>query len=883
MAPVTGVASVDGLIGSRLAARAKRQATAPTRQQLVENAARPLLTEADLDESGRWSIEMLRPLAEVELARDVAGLAPDLNILTNTVTPLLPFLRWDPVAPPVVVARHPFSEAESIRHLVIRSGVEPSDSGEPTLIDPDSYAAATMAAHPLLDLQWRGKSERHLAPPKSHQMQCELHGCFDAALGSASEAVRTRQLALALRDDGTLLDLSVSALDDPHAPPTPQPGVSLARAPSVTGTPTDLATMARGASLNPGEYVVHDTDQLRLPYLPDPLAAGLTLRFSDAADDVALPPLLNLEAMRTDYRGAWPEAEPYRLILTGGAALDGRVEGNSITIAMPPGHKLRMRLSSALRREALALLGIWGAVPAALQGNDLLAEAAADGWLWALTPAEDVTLVHAVPRPVEAPVPALILPLRGPGDTGTALIGVVNCHAPSTERVDVEARWTEWRDDLAQPGPTTEDKFSVACSIHVGETEDPFVLGAEDGSASIPGLGTVLSHKARHEFGDTRHRSISYVLRGTTRFQEYFPPALIASPDARSIVGPATRLSVPSSAAPSVPRVHSILPLFRWDEETEPDQPFAIRRRRRSGLRLYLERPWFTSGEGELLGILLGGAKEAAKFGSLWGADPVWLQRGPKTRSLGLTVEDLWSASGFDGQPGPHPRVMPLANVPTAEKAGPIGVLGYVPEFSDDRGLWFVDVAIAPEAAYWPFVRLSVARYQPNSLPGLELSSSVRCDYAQLTPERTMIVGRPDSRAVRVTVSGPTGLRELDERRLQADASDGAAVLAALINRNHRLIAKLERRQPEIASDLGWRVDRITELAPAGIGDDGSVTWLGRIDLPEAIEPARPGQNDDWRVTVEEWEGIEADPQPFRIEGPPTTAWRLIYADRVRL
>ena len=52
-------------------------------------------------------------------------------------------------------------------------------------------------------------------------------------------------------------------------------------------------------------------------------------------------------------------------------------------------------------------------------------------------------------------------------------------------------------------------------------------------------------------------------------------------------------------------------------------------------MRIYLERPWFSSGDGELLGVLLarGGDDNSARlredqsgfpFVSKWGADPIW-------------------------------------------------------------------------------------------------------------------------------------------------------------------------------------------------------------------------------------------------------------------
>jgi hypothetical protein len=48
----------------------------------------------------------------------------------------------------------------------------------------------------------------------------------------------------------------------------------------------------------------------------------------------------------------------------------------------------------------------------------------------------------------------------------------------------------------------------------------------------------------------------------------------------------------------------------------------------------------------------------------------------------------------------------------------PVVVLPYEPTYHEGRRLWRVDVGIATGAALWPFLRLSVARYQPEALPG---------------------------------------------------------------------------------------------------------------------------------------------------------------------
>ena len=42
--------------------------------------------------------------------------------------------------------------------------------------------------------------------------------------------------------------------------------------------------------------------------------------------------------------------------------------------------------------------------------------------------------------------------------------------------------------------------------------------------------------------------------------------------------------------------------------------------------------------------------------------------------------------------------------------------------FDADRGLWYCDIEIDTEAAYGPFVRLALVRYQPHSIPDAHLS-----------------------------------------------------------------------------------------------------------------------------------------------------------------
>lgn len=68
-----------------------------------------------------------------------------------------------------------------------------------------------------------------------------------------------------------------------------------------------------------------------------------------------------------------------------------------------------------------------------------------------------------------------------------------------------------------------------------------------------------------------------------------------------------------------------------------------------------------------------------------------------------------------------------------------------------DGDRWYADIEITPPAAapsYAPFVRLALARFQPNSLRGMSLSPVVVADPVRLLPDRRLIVERtgPDLR-----------------------------------------------------------------------------------------------------------------------------------------
>ena len=886
----------------------RRTAVHEAARAAVDAMDEPLVLETAVRDALRVSDLAATQAASLKLAGPVTDLA--VQALAS-VTRLKPFLRWDPVQPPAVVPRKPFTEGESLRVLVIRSGVtQDKDTLAVDVTSPADYTAEVTGRHP----DYQATSERHLAPPKTTQMTAELHGMFDTGIGAAAseKADADAMLAWALTEDGSFLDQTRADLDDPtHR--IDQPRMTLVD-PPVPQTDLKALPLAPGEPPAPGQYAIHDTEELTIPYLPDPLARGVSFVFPEAGRDrpVPLPFPFGGEGFTAAYRGTWPRVEPFRLVLSGAQELDGRVAGRTVDIRLPAGDIQRFQLSSTIPKDKLGVLGPWATVSSLFTGAPEVVEAAADGWLWGLSPSEPVMLVHAVPRPLAAPRPINLVARRISGQTAAWLQGGLELHGASTDSVTAEASWVDPVDDLAAPGPDVHSKSEAAFQTRVHDWEDIAVLSLADVVASLPDFGPLALHQAFHRFEDTKHRNVTYRFRATTRFREYFAPDLLAPDpanpldDGKSVVSETVTLDVPSSARPAAPVVHSVIPLFRWEHGAEPEQPMARRHVRRAGVRIYLERPWYSSGDGELLAVLLAppsgdvfGPEPEDQSGFPWvskvGSDPVWFAGEWDKRPLQpMTLDNVLALVGWEDRrdPGRPVTVDPAVTLPTQNGSFQVQAVGYQPQYSTERQLWYVDVALDPGHTMWTFLRLAVARYQPSSVDGCHLSMPVRCNFVQLPPERSVSVSRTDESHVRVVLSGATGTRR--------QAGRDQAGYAQRIAENRVVVARLQRRNPAVDSDLGWDTVTTQQLAIRGSDDKiNAAVWTGELDAGERLpmrrprdgsKPASPPSQSGWRVTIEEWERFPGDPlSPVEtgpvMVGPPAPVWeqRLVFADEVML
>jgi hypothetical protein len=464
--------------------------------------------------------------------------------------------------------------------------------------------------------------------------------------------------------------------------------------------------------------------------LPEPAAAGIEAFIAHGTNDA--PPTADL-SVDTDWTPKWPGmlAKSIKLQAAGpGAddiAIDRSSDSSTLIVTLAQGQQTTIELSSTIRngwQDHFAMFDWLDQVPLGytMGGRNPV-----------VTPPRKLLAVHAVRTPLSKPLwdlPGSSIK-RGQGDTSALLQphinstgpGVDGLNTPSTGRLDVAASWAETNDVGPEASATTE---TVA-------VEHLFSTHIEPGAA--PAL------QIRHEFGDTKHRTVYYTLNAITRYREYFE----STEDDRHFHVSAQQApaDILSSARPGPLTVLGVVPAFAW----QPPQISAdrIEHIRLGGrIRVELARPWFQTGDGEQLGILVappGASPADDERVTQMGRDPVFGAPSPPR---------FPTASAFIGAGQATLLTLP-------DTGQPISVVPFTVAPGVDR--WIADVTIDPQAlagSYNPFIQLALARYQPSSLPGIELSTVVITDKVPVLPDRRMVVQRNGAHLVlTVTGTGP--------------------------------------------------------------------------------------------------------------------------------
>jgi hypothetical protein len=770
----------------------------------------------------RFGVGYRFQLRTVDLVGRAEPLVPTSTDFTRA-TSLKPYLRFEPIVSPIVVATAPMTEGESVETLVFRP--QPWPDGP-----PGSNLSVISADKPA----------RHVAPPKVPMLLCEEHGKFDKTDGTPDTA---KYQTIATRDAA---DLMTIGKEDPGRPKQ--------------------------------RYV---SGSLPVTWLPDPVSRGAAIS--------GLPTGL----LKTSFDN-WPDGKSFRVTVSDGTQPPSwNSSSRLLTINVPRGEMRDVRLSSHVNTPDLALLGQLGWLGDSGASAAEVDAAKADvlnGQAWQVTPYRTLHLVNAVRVPVKAPVLNSVTPAaRAAGSTEQKLAFTSALHQPSTGILTLQAKWTDPVDDPAADGPSS-----------VTAKATPLVQTLDYGDAST------MDFNAKHAFGDTKRHIVDYTVEGTTRYMEYFVQrgkikltgttpvsvakpgiadgsdvirsldgkttyrrgddyvivggtiarteastipsgatvdvALVCLPVSRVGSGKAVTKDLPSTARPMPPKVAWIVPTFGWKETNSDFGRKKTRARSGGGLRIFLERGWYSSGVGEQLAVVLsnGGSPTDPQLVALLtqaGADPTVKTALPKhfpaNSDFPLAVSKV---------PDLHPAEVPAAVV---------SVAAHDVFWDEARRRWACDIVLPAGSVYQPFVSLALARYQPNSVAGTELSPLASIEWAQLAPDRaaTVTMDLFDLTHVKVTVAGQSGT--------------GTVAAPASPNKVSVIVQTASGLNP---GDLDWQVSgpAAGTALDAAMSADGFTTWSGTLNL-----------------------GISRFLKPHRLviveHESNTGGGRLIYSDVIRL
>lgn len=646
-------------------------------------------------------------------------------------------------------------------------------------------------------------SERHIAPPKTTETMAETHGMLDTPAGSPDKAL----YSMLVSRDGSF------ATDPAHPDqPVPFPG-----------------------------------PQLTIPYLPDPFAPGAAFATLPGMSAVFLVP----------FTGAWPDTLPFRFVLDEGGGPPEFKESATervLRVHLGKADVVTVAMTCFLTDDPttkppnmLSTMKIWSLIEAANPSNlaDLRA-LALNGGHWMLTPPRLLTLVHAVQQPLIEPQFQHLEAAKALGQTFATLTDEFPISGKSTIKVDIQSTWKDPVDDLSDnPQPVILEGAVRAFEVPVDA--DEVVCRIDDTQMATKHFSS------KQEFHDTRHRNVTYTAVATTRFKEYFPDALTADPANVTRTSQPVTVSVLNSARPAAPKVLYIVPAFGWESTTEGS--WKISKRSGGAVRVYLDRPWFSSGEGELLAAVLWGCAPPPRtafvgwqmpdflkgYVTQWGKDPIWSAQAPPSQAMPMPEHFLNAVAV-----GTELTLDELSNGPFT----PFTAVGHNVLFDDAHGrrLWYCDIQMDMGESYFPFVRLALARYQPQSVPDAHLSRVVLADFIQLLPDRAAsITFDPiDPTSVHLAVNGLTY------------SGPGSAQMKATLE-----------MQPAGGGDLAWIPVSSSALTPRTFGGPDTL-WTAHIVLP-APRGSRP-----FRLVIEEFEFFTRDTQGSQQS-------RLVYADILSL
>ena len=836
------------------------------------------------------------------------------------------YLRFEPIKAPVMALFKPIAapveapqEGESMQRMAIRTFNQTPD---------------------LNKIDSAQRARRFALPASASVKDAEVHGMLDN-LGKMDAAT----YALLVSQDKPLNEEKIPSI--PAAIPDPNRPLG----------ETAYAVLEEGSSL---------------PYLPDPLCIQLAARLfehPDISDSVIIPIELYIKGF------SWPHALPFKIELfeEKGQVPYYDAELRTLFIPLAKAERAKLRLSVKPEPAALALMGLWQWLGNLEQRK--IKKRTLNGQHWMFTPWLEIELVHAVQKPLITPELTLQL-YREAKRTWAVPQFSTPLSLKSTDHADLMARWHE-PSLLHKNAPDNLTKIDRAFTIKISDIDN--YLGKPEHEIIKPDLIRAGSKGLKalvdkvHEFEDTRYRRIEYWLEATSRFREYMPVEVLTETVNNTLKLTDKNLKVqsvpvvnwvPSSAPPPAPEVLYTVPTFKWVRSSTATKQYSLRRG--WGLRVYLDGPWHCSGYGEMLAVVLPcdaavsddpnlqpSNQPLKNFVTQWGNDPIWLSAfvpgpSPSTSDFpnarlapdqtGAWLPDFAPVTEADQPQGNfsvkylrHPQIRdPEGSSASSKLKKLVNIAPHDVFFDAERKLWFCDIDLAPKSAYYPFIRLALARYQPVSVMNNHLSNIVLADFMTLANDRALTVTKGDNAAQRSievfgkSFSDSSGHQEaLHAPRYTISTPEGTRIVkAADVAEKTVVEVWVEKLDDKLGEDFGWKIDSATKVnranytasvikktsasAEAKIRKDtkralelvqknqyqalqqenllsyvieASSLWKGTITLPRGAV----GSDERRRIVVAEYEEYFVDDDAPYNSIPTEKGRRLVFVEHIEL
>lgn len=425
--------------------------------------------------------------------------------------------------------------------------------------------------------------------------------------------------------------------------------------------------------------------------------------------------------------------------------------------------------------------------------------------------------------------------------------GMIGFDRRSTSELKLHARWLDYSPAM----PILRDSKTQTCRAQpvekIYEMADLGGLAYELGAGRENAIDLAATEGGQQrlltlDLDSTRAARLWISAKAVSRFSRYYDDK--TATDLMTLEGDEIEMWLPSTRRPDEPRpagVESAIQFSADGTAAIPMQDMTVltSARRAVRLRIDLGEQWYSSGEGEQLGVAcyptrisdrselgettyLGEKDDTFANFTTWGRDPIFetgeLGRYVTTdqfvNAAGTVVARLPIARSDDGQSVTRHADCDLALFDVA--------------CDPDTGRHYVDIEVDPEESYNAFIRLQLVRHQACALTGLE--TSIACPLmASLLPARQVRILQTD-RGFELSYSGVTYRNMSGACSVAAETLPKTPHLDVFVLRRANGASGLPVEAPgygtiEEASAL--------ELRPDMSGDIG--TW--RVEVTEEPQP----------------------------------------------